>query len=393
MTATTPSDSSELVELVRSCNAESKSATVVGSSTKSSWGSPLGEVDVVISTARMSGILDHAVADQTVAVRAGTRLAEIQAALAPHGQRIALDPPDPAGLATVGGVVAAGDAGPAQFRYGGPRDLVIGASFVLANGMAAKSGGRVIKNVAGLDLQKLLCGSLGTLAVLTEVIFRLHPLPEAGATIHAQATASEATAAVLALASCQSEPAAIEWSDGDLLVKMSGTEAGLAARIARAQATIATATGLDSDVLGESEAAKWWAGLEALRGGGDDAVVLRATSRLDGLAGVAQAVAAAAERAGVASHLASHAGSGLHDIVIQGAPAAQAGGVNALRAALAPMGVSVVVRHRPGGPGGATLDGSSIWGPPPPAVSTMAAVKAALDPNRILSAGRFSPWW
>jgi len=135
-----------------------------------------------LETGALDRILEHNVGDFTAVVEAGVPFAEAQAAFAEHGQRLAWDPPDPGG-ATIGGIVATADSGPLRHRYGGVRDLVVGVSVVLSDGTVAKSGGKVIKNVAGYDLAKLFAGSYGTLGLIATVSVRLHPLPVATATV------------------------------------------------------------------------------------------------------------------------------------------------------------------------------------------------------------------
>src|SRR6185312_15807086 len=126
------------------------------------------------------------------------RMGDVAAVLAEAGQEIALDVPDDA---SVGGIVASGLAGPRRLRYGTPRDLLIGITIVRADGTVAKSGGKVVKNVAGYDLGKLFAGSAGTLGLITEATFRLHPLPAARAwvTARVQGTAPEVTTMAAAM--------------------------------------------------------------------------------------------------------------------------------------------------------------------------------------------------
>jgi glycolate oxidase FAD binding subunit len=123
----------------------------------------------------MDKVIEHPWQDMTVTVQAGCTISTLQRKLAEHGQRLALDAlwPDEA---TVGGVIATNDSGALRVRFGGLRDLIIGATIVLPDGTVAKSGGKVVKNVAGYDLQKLMTGALGTLGVITEAIFRTYPL-------------------------------------------------------------------------------------------------------------------------------------------------------------------------------------------------------------------------
>src|SRR2546421_809885 len=147
-----------------------------GGGTKPGWGNSPTHADLILSTARMTEIIEHAWADLTVTVEAGCTIQRLQETLAQHGQRLALDPLWPE-KATIGGVLSANDSGALRLRFGALRDLIIGATIALADGTLASSGGKVVKNVAGYDLPKLVTGALGTLGVITRAVFRLHPLP------------------------------------------------------------------------------------------------------------------------------------------------------------------------------------------------------------------------
>lgn len=135
--------------------------------------------DLAVSTARLDRIVEHEATDLTCIVEPGVRLSELEHALAPHGQRLALDPP---GDPTIGECIAEGLSGPLRHRYGAVRDLILGVTVVLADGTIASSGGKVVKNVAGYDLAKLFCGSRGTLGLVVRAAFRLHPRPETTST-------------------------------------------------------------------------------------------------------------------------------------------------------------------------------------------------------------------
>lgn len=153
-----------------------------GSGSKLNWGGLVKGVDVVVSTKRINQLIEHAVGDFTITVEAGMKFSDLQALLAKSRQFLAIDPTAPES-ATIGGIVATGDTGSLRQRYGSVRDQLLGITFVRADGQVAKAGGRVVKNVAGYDLMKLFTGSYGTLGVMSQLTFRLYPLPEASATV------------------------------------------------------------------------------------------------------------------------------------------------------------------------------------------------------------------
>ena len=180
-----PANAIEMAEILRFASANELAVTPAGGGTKAGWGNPVA-APVRLSTTRMNAVREHSWQDMTCTVEAGCTWAAMQTALARHGQMVALDPlwPD---RATVGGVVAVNESGALRLRYGGLRDLILGMTLVLADGTIAKTGGKVVKNVAGYDLHKLMTGSYGTLAVIADVNFRLHPVEESACTWSATA--------------------------------------------------------------------------------------------------------------------------------------------------------------------------------------------------------------
>jgi glycolate oxidase FAD binding subunit len=172
-----PQSEEEAAEILRCANEDGASVIPRGGGTKSDWGNPPRRTDVMLSTANLNRVIEHAWADLTVTVEAGCTIAELQRTLAQRGQRLAVDPLWPE-KATVGGVLSTNDTGVLRLRYGGLRDLIIGVTLALADGTLARSGGKVVKNVAGYDLSKLVTGAFGTLGVITSATFRLHPLPK-----------------------------------------------------------------------------------------------------------------------------------------------------------------------------------------------------------------------
>ena len=175
-----PRTPSEVARVLAIANRAAISIIPRGSGSKLDWGAPPGKADVILSLRRLDRVLEHAAGDMTVTVEAGCPFDSLQLAVGEQGQRLALDPLWPS-RATIGGILATGDSGALRWTYGAARDLVLGMTVALTDGSLARSGGKVVKNVAGYDLPKLMTGSFGTLAVITQATFRLHPLPE---TVH-----------------------------------------------------------------------------------------------------------------------------------------------------------------------------------------------------------------
>src|SRR5437879_482037 len=171
-----PGAERELSEILRLSNEAGLAVIPRGNGTKLGWGNPPTRADLILSTTRLNEIIEHAWADLTVTVEAGCTIQRLQETLSQHGQRLALDPLWPE-KATVGGVLSTNDSGALRLRFGALRDLIIGVTIALPDGTLASSGGKVVKNVAGYDLPKLVTGALGTLGVITRAVFRVHPLP------------------------------------------------------------------------------------------------------------------------------------------------------------------------------------------------------------------------
>lgn len=177
-----PHHSDSLSHVMTYAHQEGLSVLPCGNGSKLSWGNLVNSPQWVISTQRLNRIIEHSVGDLTLTVEAGAKLVDIQAILEQYNQFLPLNPTY-SQEATIGGIVATADAGSWRQRYGGVRDLILGISFVRFDGKVAKAGGKVVKNVAGYDLMKLFTGSYGTLGIISQVTFRLYPLPEASATI------------------------------------------------------------------------------------------------------------------------------------------------------------------------------------------------------------------
>src|SRR3974377_905068 len=171
-----PANEQEIATLLSSANEAGIAVIPRGGGTKLGWGNPPKRADLVVSTARLKRVLEHAWADLTVSVEAGCPFETLQEKLAQHGQRLALDGLWPQ-RATIGGMLSKNDSGGLRLRSGAFSDVIIGVTLALPDGTLASSGGKVVKNVAGYDLPTLVTGAFVTRGVITPAVFRLHPLP------------------------------------------------------------------------------------------------------------------------------------------------------------------------------------------------------------------------
>ncbi|GAB3204911.1 FAD-binding oxidoreductase [Marinactinospora thermotolerans] len=372
-----PPDAAAVAKLLAVSARHGLTVVARGNGTKLDWGRPPRRCDLLVDTGALNRI-EHASGDLVVRAEAGAGLAELDAVLARAGQRLVVDPVVPG--SSLGGVVATGLSGPRRALYGPLRDLIIGMTVVRADGVTVRSGGAVVKNVAGYDLGKLHTGAFGTLGLITSVTLRLHPVPSAARHVWARTT-DPATARgwILALLDSQTVPSAVEvdWPvEGPIWVQvlLEGAEDGIAAR-ARDVA----------DLLEGAEAAEEAPpGWGVLPGRAGD-TLLKLTCAPPDLVAAVQTLRTATERAGVPVAVRGSAGAGVvHAAVPADAdPVAVHGAVSAARAAL-PRGWLTVPRA------GADLLAAGLdpWGEVP-GLPLMRAVKDRFDPRNLLSPGRF----
>jgi glycolate oxidase FAD binding subunit len=378
-----PGSEQELARVLKLANAAELAVVPRGGGTKAEWGNPPVRADVILSTARLDRVIEHAWADLTVNVEAGCTIAKLQETLAKRGQRLALDPLWPE-HATVGGVLSTNDSGALRLRFGSLRDLVIGVTLALADGTVASSGGRVVKNVAGYDLPKLVTGALGTLGVITRVFFRLHPLPKGMRTISClTSNAAEAQQVMHSIQNSKLAHSALQicWGAGvrprvDILFE--GTEAGLAAQVQQAKAMRGTATTSDAgrDV--------WEARQDICSAGkssGEFAVAKFATLQ-ETLAELLEMIAGLCSGKMRWSVVVQATGIGC--IRLKGAAVGIDSVLRQLRATLEGRGGSLVLAHR-----SASMNELEAWGNVGDALPLMNAVKRRFDPQGTLNPGRF----
>jgi glycolate oxidase FAD binding subunit len=217
----------DLAARIRQAAARGAALRLRGGGTKDFYGgAPRGEP---LDTRAYSGIVAHEPSELVVTARCGTPLSELEAALAASGQMLAFEPPHFGAQATLGGCVAAGLSGPRRAAAGALRDYVLGAKLVDGRGRVLAFGGRVMKNVAGYDVSRLLAGSLGTLGLIAEVSLKVLPRPRAELTLRLELPEARALEALNRWAGEPLPVSASAWHDGELSVRLSGAESALSA--------------------------------------------------------------------------------------------------------------------------------------------------------------------
>lgn len=370
-----PRTTDEVAAALADAATQGGSVVVQGAGTKQTWGLPPHECDLLLDLSRLDQVVEHAAGDLIVTAQAGTPLAVLQEHVARAGQRLLVDEMVPG--STVGGVLATNASGPRRLVAGTMRDLLIGVTFVRADGVVARAGGKVVKNVAGYDVGKLLVGSYGTLAVVTDATFRLHPAPPASRWLTAHvASPADALRLVLSVLHAQVVPAALDVSfsaaHGSLTLLLEGREAGVDQRAEAAAALLPGASAADV-------APEGWAGYPwDVRVSGDDrAVALKLTTRISGLADVLAATVGLPVR--------GSAGAGVLYAALPGEdPAWVSATVQRLRRVCTAHGGSVVIVDAPA----EIKRAVDVWGRVP-ALDLMRRVKDEFDPDHRLAPGRF----
>ncbi len=383
-----PGSSEEIAAVLRVANDARLHVIPRGGGTKLAWGNVPDAADVVVSTARLNRLLEHAHGDMTATVEAGMTLSALQEALSAHGQLLALDPPWPE-HATIGGIIAADASGSLRVRYSTMRDLLLGVEVALSDGTLARSGGKVVKNVAGYDLMKLFTGSLGTLGVITSATVRLHPLPATSASLYLQATtAAQAQAIVLELNASTLTPTGVQIISAEqgygICVRFAGVAPSVAAQSERFAAR-AHEQGLPVHVMTEMEAHAAWQAQTPIYTHSDDAVVGRVSVLPSSIGATIEAIEAIAHRLRlVARVLLYSTGTGFVRFEGDNEQALLAAIVSA-RARIVEGGGHLVMHLLPA----AIKPRLDVWGAAGDALPLMRRVKTEFDPHGIMNPGRY----
>jgi glycolate oxidase FAD binding subunit len=385
----TPRSIDELADAVRDLLGERRPFAFVGGGTQIELGNPPRALDTIVRTVALDRVIDYVPEDQTITVEAGMSFAELDRVLAQYGQMFPLDVVD-RNRATVGGVIATNAYGRRRQRYGTAKDLILGVEIVRPDGVRARGGGKVVKNVAGFDLPKLMVGSLGTLGAVASATFRVYPVPAA---IRSSALrfghADDVTRAVKAVVERRLEPESIALYNHDtLVVTFSGTAAGVEAQN-RTLRDIAVATSADLRELSALEHESYEQRERAVRRDGAWRFRIIAPPAMpvatlgSYVAGSPLAVPVAYPQLGVA----------LHAYAEDAIPSGTRGRSGAAQF----EDLRRYVGTQTGGHGRLVIDAMpdwargqiDTWGAPPPSFALMRSMKANFDPHGLCNAGRF----
>jgi glycolate oxidase FAD binding subunit len=378
-----PASQEEVASALRIATGAGLAVIPRGGATKMDWGNPPRRGELILSTQRLNRIVEHAWGDMTATVEAGCTFQHFQQTLSQHGQRLALDPlwPD---QATIGGILATNDSGALRVRFGSLRDLIIGVTLALPDGTLAKSGGKVVKNVAGYDLPKLATGALGTLGIVTQAIFRLHPVPRESRTLSFSCPDNKTmNGLMLAIQDCNVVPTGVQARAAHNLppeidLRFEGTAAGCEAQIAQT-------LGMAAGVRRIESPAELWNACSILWNGAETSVVCKFTLLPADLGIYIDQIKKELEPRGMRWRLVAQAvGAGyLHVEVADYKILPDV--LGPMRNQLESRGGSLVILRCPL----AMKSKMDVWGSTGDALPLMKSIKAQFDPSGGLNPGRF----
>src|SRR5262252_5319953 len=374
-----PRDATGVAAALQSAAAQNLAVIVRGGGTKS----PERSAAVLLSTTRLTEGIDHVAGDLVATVPAGATLDVVNSVLCRAGQWLPLDPPR-SSRATIGGIIATNDSGPRRHRFGTPRDLIIGIEIALVNGRTARAGGRVVKNVAGYDLSKLLCGSLGSLAVVTSATFKLSPVAAHSQTL--VATVSDIRRLGLlarAIAELPVAPTAIELQSPPhrLLIRFETTEQAAARQSELVRAVCIERGAACTIVSGQLETDAWHAHESGVFG--SDGTIVKLAILPTDVADILDRIGTIVTERRVEHAIIGRAALGIVLLRLGGTLDAQAAIISELRGEVSERGGSAVLSSAPR----QLLQDIGRWGPATDAVPLMRAVKQQFDPLNTLNPG------
>ena len=385
-----PADQAAVAEAVRSAGGKGLAVYPVGGGTMLDYGVPPKRPGIGLSTANLNRMIDYPAADMTITVETGMTIAELTKQLATQGQRLPIDVAQP-DRATVGGALAVDAFGPRRYAYGTMRDYVLGFSAVDGRGMTFSGGGRVVKNVAGYNLCRLMVGSLGTLGVITQATLMVRPRCEVSVFLVCEAPNFKIAEKLLAdLVSSPTRPTAIEFvagrqdendpvlgpmlegNVGRLYVGFEGAEAEVDWMVEQLRGRWTSAGATAPMVIPTSRAEPLWRQLAEFAG--DVQISVLPSAVIETTIKVMEAAPDCTIHA--------HAGDGVIRVKMGAVRDAVAG----IRAIVDEAGGKMVLRKHIDG---VAMTAAEVWGQPGPEFRVMQAIKDRFDPDNILNPGRF----
>lgn len=399
-----PQTEMEITSLVKYAYETNKKVNVIGGGTKRGFGGTDNTADLLLSLENYKGVVEHEPGDMTVIVRAGTTFQEIQDYLLEFNQKIPLDPFLPA-QATIGGILAANDSGPKRLGYGSARDAVIGLRVVYPDGSVIRSGGKVVKNVAGYDMNKLFIGAMGTLGILSEVTVKLRPIPKYESLMllkFSEQKMEDARKFAVHLLDTVIEPVALEMMNPSLSAKffrervytlvigLEDVESSVTYQEEFVQKL--QPSGTELVILHQEEAKSFWNDFYRNVPNGavrpvdaqTEAIVKIGTVNLKVIE-ILQECQLLQDSHNLLIEAHGGLGHGLSQAVLRGAKEDIVSAIYSLREKAAKANGYVVVKHLPS----ALREKANVWGDKQPYQFLLEGIKAKIDPNRVLNPGRF----
>lgn len=399
-----PETEEEIQRILTYANNHQKTVAIAGGGTKRGFGGTLPSYDLLLSLEKYEGIVEHIVGDMTVTVKAGTKFQTLQNYLAQYNQKISLDPEWPED-ATIGGVIAANDSGPKRLGYGSARDEVIGMRIVYPNGTVIRTGGKVVKNVAGYDMNKLFIGSMGTIGVISEITLKLRPVPKYESVMlvfFPERNLEDIKNFAIKLLDSKMEPVSLELFNPSLAKHLTGEESYMAAvsledvessvRYQEEYIKKLVPQKAKLDIYREDEAGSFWndvykigpSGAQSREEGNVRSSLKVGVVNLDVIQIIHESdLMKDKYNLDVWAH--GGLGHGLCKVHMRGAEEDTISALEKMRETAAALGGYAVAKHLPL----SLRQKVDVWGEKPPYQFLLEGIKQKIDPNKILNRSRF----
>lgn len=398
-----PHSEEEIIQILQHAKRQGMTVIPMGGGTKRGWGGVEETADIMLSLVDYTGIIDYSAGDMIVTARAGTKLTVLQEHAAKYGQKLPLDPPWPA-YATMGGIVAAADSGPKRLRYGSTRDHVIAMRVIYPEGVVMRTGAKVVKNVAGYDMNKLFIGSMGTLGVISEVSCKLRPLPKAESLLLLSFTEEkwqEMKELLHLLLDSMLEPVTLELLTPALTERLGR---GPFYMLALAFEDVPSAVhyqerwvcdrlpqASDVDILRDEAAQAWWEAFACLPPHGAEdigsgvRIAVKIASKNTVIPEMIKACHVMGQQINVRLEAHGGVGHGVSQVYLEGREEGMLACVLEIRRLVHNMGGHAIVRHAPL----SFRRHLDVWGNPPAYMPLLEGIKRTIDPDRMVNPGRF----